>query len=85
MWLRLLCWTQFLLICVVKSSDLNYLRLLDDLISYRISFKSSDEELKYKTDDSKNWISMMSADDEEYRCLLPTVETIVNIFNISFF
>lgn len=81
MWLRLCCALLLIIFSFANVEDLEYLRLLDDLISYKISFKTADEEFKYKTEDSKNWVSMMSADKEEYHCLLPTVETIASIKN----
>lgn len=63
----------------VKATDFESLRLLDDSILYKILYKSADDEILLTNKDSKNWVSMMSADEEEYRCLLPTVETTASI------
>ncbi|KAI1722291.1 glucosidase II beta subunit-like protein domain-containing protein [Ditylenchus destructor] len=60
---------------VSAYEGLEYLRALDDFIAYRVSFKPHEDELKYKDSTaSENWVSMMSPDEDEYRCLLPTIQ-----------
>uniref|UniRef100_A0A915E7L6 Endoplasmic reticulum lectin 1 n=1 Tax=Ditylenchus dipsaci TaxID=166011 RepID=A0A915E7L6_9BILA len=70
-------WVLPLLIFVIASaSELDYLRALDDFIAYRVSFKPQEEEEKYvQSSEKDSWVSMKSADAEEYRCLLPTIQS----------
>lgn len=68
----------------------DYIRAVDDMIAYKVSFKPYEDGLPLYPDNngagetesvgatekeapSRNWVSMMSADKEEYQCLLPSV------------
>src|SRR4051812_44211743 len=67
----------------------DYLRAVDDMLAYKISFKPYEDGMSLYPpdgmevpeeggDDAKkahmgerSWVSMISADQEEYQCLLP--------------
>ena len=73
-----------LILLSISTSELDFLRVLDDLISYRIVFKNYEEYEKLATPNEQgqwtvkqdeNWVKMKSADDEEYTCLLPVIQS----------
>ena len=70
------------------TQDLGYLpALLDDSVSYRIIFKHGNEfNVKENSGEeaSKNLVKMMSADNEEYQCVLPTVASNVKLTGFSY-
>lgn len=70
----------------------DYIRAVDDMVAYKVSFKPYEDglplypqddahgaaeaenaDVKQKVAPNENWVSMMSADKEEYQCLLPPV------------
>lgn len=64
----------------IFASDFELLKVLDDLITYKVIFKKNGDLTKIKEDellntDEDNWIKIKSADAEEYDCLLPIFES----------
>lgn len=75
-----------LIILQIFASDFELLKILDDLITYKIVFKENSELKKIKElgfTDENNWVKIKSSDEEEYTCLLPFFESNV-IFKIFF-
>lgn len=64
-----------------SSDDFDFLRLLDDQLMYRIAFKPAKDfpiELEGTGGDQNNKVvQVTSADQEQYKCLIPRVSTYV--------
>lgn len=60
------------------DNDLDYLRLLDDRLMYQIAYKSAGELPENIMESREKLIQITSPDQEQYQCIIPTVNTYVN-------
>jgi endoplasmic reticulum lectin 1 len=67
-------YSWILLFCLLDTNvgDLQDIAILDDLIAYRVIFKSHNE---LPNDLLDKLVPITSADDEHYQCVLPEIET----------
>jgi hypothetical protein len=63
-----------ILISFVVSIALD-LKSLDDSIAYSITYKSAADELEVLHENANNIMSIVSADNEKYECVLPIIES----------
>lgn len=77
-----------LILLPIFASELDFLKILDDLISYRIVFKNykdyeklarPNEQGEWIVNKDENWVKIKSADSEEYNCLLPVILSNVSL------
>lgn len=61
----------------VMTSELDYLRMLDDSISYRIEFMPYKDASSQEND---SIFTVVSADNEKYQCVLPSIAENVRCF-----
>src|SRR5688500_12872158 len=67
-----------LLLCINAENDLDYFRLLDDRLMYRIEYKSADDFPHELEDAKERLVQITSSDQEQYQCIIPAVSSYVS-------
>jgi len=65
-----------------ETIDMDYLRLLDDRLMYSIEYKPIDQFPADIEEKEGKLVQITSPDQEQYKCLIPTINTYV--WNIIF-